>query len=1081
MKLNFSGKIVQFIIHNHPLAYLLLILSIVVGIGSYIITPKQYNPEIVMPAFVVRVDYPGATSADVETFVTKELEETILDIAGVDAIQSRSFDGGYALVSVQFTVGFDPEDAKTLLRTKLSDHVDESPYLISQPHIMTVDPDSVPILTYGFTHPSLSQSEIREAVVRLSGELKHVSGVANINIHGGESRALHIVVQITALNERGISLDDVSNVLLEHNMLMPLGVIENGITKTAIEIDGRVTTADDVANMVIAPGVRLRDVASVYDGFSRATSYIGVLHKNDTGDITKDNTVFLSIAKRAGENSITVAKQVEEELAVLLSSEEYHNFQLTEYKNTATVAKESIQGLGGNLAMSIFIVGFVLFLFLGKRPAFLVVLAIPLTLGWVFFVGYLFGETINRITLFALILSLGLLVDSATVVIENIFSHVQQGDTAHTAVIQGVNEVGMGLLLSTVTSVIVFLPTSQISGMMGEYMGPLSIFVPVALIASLGIAYVLTPFVAFLFIRKDKSTPTFITKKKSVFQQFFSHLSAWYATVLAKLLRSISLQRLFIFGVFGLLMVMLLFPLFQLVHFKMLPTADKNQFYVYVDAADNTDLERTAAIAHSISTIIAQDEEVLTMQLFVGEAPVIDFNGLFKSATMRNGSNQATIRVNLTHKDIRRTSSEDIVFALRDRLHDDSVVQQMLAQGVRITVLEDPPGPPVQATFVAKIQGPDTPERKQLVSYVYDVANHVDGLVDVRTSVAVPYLTHSYSVDTEKANAVGVSVASIQSTLYSVLHDTVVGQYYHVSSSEPGSVIVRTTLADKDSRADIADVRIKSDAGAMVPITSLLIESQHAQRDTLYRDDARPTVYITGEMQHRSIVYASIDAIRALVNKQDLPFAVQDVSWNLFGIQYILEDGTRYNVQWGGEWEMTLENFRDLGLAMLFAFFLIFAVLVAQFRSFKIPLLIIVTIPLAFIGILPGFLLLDVTQGTYLTATSLIGFIALMGIVVNNAILLLENINQEREAGASIFDALITAGRNRLRPILLTSLTTVLGSLTIIGDPVWSGFAWAIVFGLSLSAVLTLGVFPVLYLWFVHEGTDTTDSLGIVS
>jgi multidrug efflux pump subunit AcrB len=723
--------------------------------------------------------------------------------------------------------------------------------------------------------------------------------------------------------------------------------------------------------------------------------------------------------------------------------------------------------------------------------------------------GFFAGQTINRITLFALILSLGLLVDSATVVVENITRITKKGDQPpKQAIPKAVNEVGIGLFLSTITSVIVFLPTSQISGMMGAYMGPLSFFVPMALIMSLLVAYVLTPYLANLLmsspqknrhkgrvhavilpmkkagnavhtsfrsmvqkLRPQKQTrhtasadkQTRSSQKDTDNSDMFTRLSVWYAGILSSLLASKRRQKLFLTITFSLLLVVFTFPVLQLVHFRMLPGADKAQYYIYIDAPEGTDLEQTYQITTDIIEIVSTDEHTASIQSFVGEPPVVDFNGLYKGSHLREGFHLATLRVNLSEPDERSISSGEIVENMRAAVTGSETIQAYANEGLAVRFVEDPPGPPVQATLMAKVKGPDQEVREQIARDVAEQFAQTRGVVDIDTSIEEPYFRTVYEIDHRKAFLSAVTTADIAHTLATALETTRVAQYHIPEHNELSYIELQYPRQNRDAIQDLNSIYIKNQLGEMVPMVSLVQKTDSRNIPTRFNDERASTTYVSAEMENRSVVYAVIDLMNAIIGGgYTLPGGGEISQWNLFRITFEDESQTQYAIDWGGEWEMTVENFRDLGIAMLVAFVLIYAVLVAQFRSFMAPALIMTTIFLGFLGIMPGFAILDAINGTFLTATSLIGFIALMGIVVNNAILYLEYYAQLLQEGREVPDALIEAGKTRLRPILLTSATTVLGSLTIAGDPVWSGLAWSIVFGLSLSSLFTLGVFPVL-------------------
>ena len=676
-------------------------------------------------------------------------------------------------------------------------------------------------------------------------------------------------------------------------------------------------------------------------------------------------------------------------------------------------------------------------------------------MAFVFVAGFLTDQTINRITLFALILSLGLLVDSATVVVENIFRHFKnsKGNNRHESIIQGVNEVGIGLFLSTLTSVIVFLPTAYISGMMGDYMGPLSFFIPAALIFSLLIAFVITPLLADLLLPQSAQDLAPDSGK------FFMKVSALYEKFLHNILSNKKFKKRFLRLVFGGLFLVFLLPALALVHFKMLPSADKNQFFVYIDTTENTDIPQTHDISKKVSKILLQNPLVQSVQSFSGTAPILDFNGLFKGAQYRNQSHQSTLRVNLIDKDLRRQKSTPLLNQLRTQVLQAPDLAPIWGR-VKIKFLEDPPGPPVQSTLMAKVKGPDRMVLENVALDIEKMFHKTKQVVDIDTSIENPSRKVVFEVNHQKALASGVTAQQILQTLQIGAGTIQASQFHSTQTEEMAFVELRFSSEKRNELADLNELFIKNHFGDMVPLLSVVKKINTRTDPILKLDEREKVVFVTAELENRSVVYANLELIKKMLS-YEFPQGAKLESWNLFRLHFVTEKGESYQVEWGGEWKMTLENFRDLGLAMIAAFALIYLVLVAQFQSFKIPRLILSTVPLALLGILPGFFLLDIGFGIFLTATSLIGFIALMGIVVNNAIIYLEYF-QILSKKMAHKQALLESGKTRLRPILLTSMTTILGNLTIVTDPVWSGLAWAVVFGLSMSALFTLGVFPAL-------------------
>ena len=1107
--LNFSGKIAQFFLYNQALSILVLVGIVVTGIFGYVATPKQYNPDVTLPAFAVQTQYAGATAKEVENIVTREMEEKMAEIPGVDKISSISLDGGMSIVRVEFFVGEDLETSKIKVFSKVFENMD---FLngnnISRPLIKNINPDNVAVGVFSLTAKNsseISQNELRKKAIILSHIFQEISGVANIEISGGEKKSLTITVDSEKLKNRNLTIGDIKNAIQGNNGRALVGNIKNGNTQNQIEIDAEVLDAEHAKKILIGNGITLGEVATIKDGYLEKISHTSFYSRNAE---KISDAVFISLAKRKGINTDFVITQAKEKFQKFLNSEEGKGISGEIVRNNAKIANDAISGLGTNLIQSIVIVSLVLYLFLGARSAFLVAIAIPTTLLFVFFIGYISGQTINKITLFALILSLGLLVDSATVVVENINTHLQENVKNNTnnspendnknikdIIIVSVNEVGIGLFLSTLTSVIVFLPMTQISGMMGPYMGPLAFFVPAALILALVIAYVITPFLSYLVFKNsekkhnnkdDKRTDAIRPYEK--FLNFLSNISLShfleitqkkYATLIRKILENTKTQKIILIGAFGSLFLVFSFIVFELVHFQMLPKSDNKSFWVTLDFPEGTDEPVTQRLAKKITSEISEKTpDVENIQIFSGTTPVVDFNGLFRGFSQRRGSHQASLFISLS--DDRKFSSEKnaeyirkLIQNIQKNTEGNANLHSLQSKQFVFRVVENPPGPPVQATFVAKIKGENYEAQNIVLQKLTKIVENTEGVVDIDSSQENPYPRTVFTIDSEKAKQKGVINKDIYDALSLSFAPQKIGEFHPENSDETSFIELKTENSNRDEISDFSKIFIRNRTGDMIPLSSVIRTEEKTSRPTLFRDEQISTQYLTGEMQNRSIVYAIKDIIFAIFDSENSGLQVE--SFSLYGIDVSIPkkdsdfDSAQspretVTIEWGGEFEMTLDNFRDLGVAMIIAFILVYAILVGQFSSFMVPLLIMATVPLAMLGILPGFAVLDALYGIPLTATALIGFIALMGIVVNNAIIYLEYLNILLERGMKIIDALVEAGEKRLAPIFLTSLTTVLGSLTIAGDPVWSGLAWSIVFGLSLSTLLTLGIFPILYL-----------------
>ena len=1057
---NLIGRVSHFFTVNRSLSLLLLSAILLFGLFSFLLTPKQYNPEIVRPAFLVSLGYEGATVEEASDRVVYELVEKVRSVPGVDDVYTEVRDGASIDTTVIFEVGYDATKAKIDLLAQIEQHKYVRTGLTGDPRVVEINPETIPVLQVVFGADGLSVSELREQVVRIAHKLGSVNDVSEVSVHGGYTESLVVEIDPQKLSVAGVTLDSVISVLKSSQKRVVETGIENDTYKIETVFDARVADAQDIGALRIKEEVRLRDVALVYKGVTGNRTYV----HHHTSEL-EGEVVILAVSKIEGSSAPVVTGAVLEQIAFLTSQPEFSALSYEVVSDDGATASSEIYGLTKNLLTSIVIVALVLMLFLSTRAAAVVLVAIPVTLLIVFGLGYLFDQTINRITLFALILSLGLLVDSAIVVVENIYAHVRtwgKDSLSHSreaVIARAVHEIGIGLMLSTVTSVIVFLPMGYITGMMGPYMGPIAFFVPVALIVSLFVAVTITPFIAGYMITADDT--------RNVVQVWFSnkmdHVTAVYTRILRSILESRRRQKTLLLSALLIFLISLVLPLFGFVHFQMLPKADRDQFYIYVDLPVEMSVTATEHFSKKVIDVLLVDSDVVSVQSYVGRAPIVDFNGMFKGSQNRTHTNQSTMRVNLVKADQRHRSSTEIVHDLRERMHET-----LTEQGSFVRFMEDPPGPPVRATFVATISAPEGKIRDESIDSLYATFADISGLVDLYTSEEESVGRTIYRFDHEAAAVFSVSPESAATALRLLSSPLEVTEYVAGNSVEFSPVLLTVNTGKGAGSEDSTSLMVPTADGGLVPLHAVAVSDTKLRPSRINFEDSEKITYITADVEGRSVVYVVIDVVRDLIRGSADGLDVR--SWGLFGMELVHETtNSIVSIEWGGEWKMTLENFRDLGIAMGVALLLVYGVLVAQYNRFSTPAYILVTIPLGLVGILWGFLLLDRMFGIYLTATALIGFIALIGLVVNNAIIYLEYVTQMQDAGRSYKESLLAAGQARIRPIMLTSLTTVLGSLTIASDPVWSGLAWAIVFGLSLSTILTLVIYPTLLMYFTSD------------
>jgi len=1045
MKLNISGRITQYFI-NSQLTVLLMAATALLGLFALWFTPREENPQIVVPAANVMVMFPGSSAKEVEELVAKKLEAKLWEIPGVEDVYSVSMNS-LAVVTVKFHVGQDKERSLVKLYDKIMSNMDVSPPGASQPMVKPIDVDDVPIVAITLSPAagaSYDDAQLRLVADHVLDELRKVPGVGATTIIGGRSRQVRITLDPMRLAGYGLTPLQIAGAVNVSNANLLAGDLEQGDRKMTLETGGFFATAADVRNAVVGVAngrpVYLGDVAEVTDGFEETTKLTRITFgkgsehtgKQEEGKAALSQAgelpaVTVALAKRQKLNAVKISEQVLAKLDGLKKSQIPPGINVTVTRNDGKTANDAVNELVFHLIVSIIVVIVLLYFTLGWREAAIVALAIPLTLFITLAIGMAAGQTINRITLFALILSLGLLVDDAIVVVENIHRHYQlQQQSRLQGAILAVNEIGMPTILATFTVVLAFIPMAFVTGMMGPYMMPIPFNVPVAMIVSLFVAFIVTPWASYRLMKGEghegHAKPLEETK-----------IYVLYKKVLGPLLESPRKRKLFMAVVGAVFIITMLFPAFQWVKFRMLPKANKNTFLVSIDMPAGTALENTDRVARAVGEQLRRIPEVKDYETFVGTGSVIDFNGLLRGGAFREESHFADVRVNLIDKEERKLSSEKLVLALRP-----GMTRLGKELGANIKLVEDPPGPPVRATVVAEITGPDYAKQREIAGQVRELFAKTAEVVDIDDSVKEKQEKYQLIVDKEKAALAGVSTEQIVQTLRMSVAGMAISTLHRPEAKSPVSIFLRLPKGERAGLSDLDKVFVAGPQGNQVPLSSLVKVVPAEMDKAIHHKNLEPVTYVYGEMGDRSQVYAVIDMMKHL--------------W-----KHPLPEG--YRIKWDGEMKLTLDVFRDLGAAMGVALIAIYLLLVGRFRSFTIPVVIMAAIPLSMIGIMPGFAM----TGVYFSATSMIGVIALAGIVVRNSIVLLEFILDKKNEGLPLGQALIEAGAIRTRPIVLTAAAAILGSAVIVTDPVWSGLALALIFGMLASTALTLIVIPLFY------------------
>jgi multidrug efflux pump subunit AcrB len=855
------------------------------------------------------------------------------------------------------------------------------------------------------------------------------------------------------MRQYSVTLLEIRRALEATNVDIPSGTLVDRNTVRTVSAGGMLRTADDVGNLVVAlhahRPVYLKNVAAISDGAGEIERVhrigYGPAYAGERPVDIETGAVSIALAKRGGTNAVTVANAVVETLDGLRGGIIPDTVTVNVTRNDGQRANDAVNTLIEHLAIAIGTVVLLLIAFLGWRAASIVTITIPLILFVTLAVGMAAGQSINRITLFALILSLGLLVDDSIVVIENIYRHYAKKGVDHLkSAVQAVNEIGKPTNLATFTVILAFLPMFWVTGMMGPYMAPIPFNVPVAMLVSLAIAYTVAPWAALRWLRGRN-----LAHDAHAHEHVPGWLERHYVQLFTRLLDEPAARKRFFIGVVAALTIVMLMPAVSLVQFKMLPKNNTNTFNITVDMPEGTALEETDRVVRRVGDIVRKHPQVLTYESTVGEPGVIDFNGLLRGAGLKRGPNVGEVRVNLRDKHDRWTSSISIALELRTPL-----AQLAQETGADIKLVEDPPGPPVRATILAELYGPDYQQLLKIARELRaEVFARTADVVDIDDSSTADVAEYRINVNREKASLAGILPAQVAETLQAFLAGYNVGTVHIEQEKEPVPIRFQIPVADRVEPVDLRKIFFVNPQGVRVSLTDIAdIVKVTAPKPILHKDQ-RPVVYVTGELATSSQVYAVLKMWNYL-RSHELPGGVKLT-------QYFMADPDTlgYSLRWDGEMRLTLDVFRDLGAAFMVALVLIYLVLVGYYRSFATPMIVMGAIPLTLIGVLPGHALL----GQYFTATSMIGVIALAGIVVRNSLLLIDFILDFRRDGHALRAAVIQAGATRMRPILLTAFAIILGTFIMVFDPVFGGLAVSLIFGTFASTVLTLFVIPLVY------------------
>lgn len=1023
---------------------------LLLGIIALTKTPSEEEPQIVVPMIDIFVSMPGASPKEIEQQVIGPMEKLLWEIPGVEYIYSTA-DRGKALTIVRYYVGEDPE--KSLVKTydKLYSHFDWIPPGCSKPLLKQRTIDDVPILVLTFWGRNYDEYTIRRIVARINDEIRAIPGVSETNIIGGYKREIKVEIDPDKLASVGLDLRDVKEMLLAHNQASYSGSITENNREITIKVDNFFRNARDVGNIVLknlnGRLVYLKDVAKITDGPEEPNSYVlfGVGPSGKEKGIEEAPgklfpAVSLAIAKKKGENAYVIANKIIDKVNSLKGFIIPKDLNVTVTRNYGETAKEKTNELIEHLFIATFAVIVLVGLFLGVRAAFVVGIAVPVTLAITLFIYYIFGYTLNRVTLFALIFCIGLLVDDPIVDVENIVRHLEmpenKGKDLKDLIVDAVNEVRAPLVLATFTVIAAIFPMAFVRGLMGPYMRPMPIGASLAMLMSLVVALTITPWSSYHFLgTKHKHE-----HKEDIFTR-------WYRWAMGHLIRDVKWRVSFLVGVIALFLISVSLFFLKLVYVKMLPFDNKSEFQIIIDMPEGTSLEQTAQVAEDMARTLLKRKEVTDFQLYIGTAAPFNFNGLIRHYYLRSGANKADIQVNLLPKHERDKQSHDIAKEVRP------LVQEVAKKyGARAKVVEIPPGPPVLSTLVTEVYGPDYEENIRIARKILEIYDRTPGVVDTDWYMTAPQKEYRVVVDTERAMSLGIlpeRVADIINTAISgskvsLLHDPEEREWVYINVKVPRNL--------REGRSLLESLKVKAPSGQLVPLSAFARVEETTMEHPIYHKNLKPVVYVIGDVagKEESPIYAIFkinDQLDKIKPKMERFYT------------RVPDDTTKPVLKWDGEWHITYEVFRDLGISFAVVMILIYMMNVAWFKSYSIPLVIMAPIPLSLIGIVPAHAL----AGAFFTATSMIGFIAGAGIVVRNSIILVDFIEQKLKEGLPLEDAVIEAGAIRFRPMLLTAMSVVVGSSVILMDPIFNGLAISLMAGEVASTLFSRMVIPILY------------------
>lgn len=1057
MEHGISGRLANAFIRS-KLSILLVMAFLILGLFSIYSIPREEEPQIEVPMADIMVGYPGASPQEVESQLIEPMEKLLSNIKGVEHIYANAMNG-MGMITVQFYVGEDSERSLVKLYNEIMKNIDRMPQGVTMPLVKTRSIDDVPMLAFTLWSDSQGAYTLRQVSEVVGNEIKKIPDVAQVNIIGGQSRQVKVVLDKDKMAGSHVDMGTVAKAIEANNVQMDAGQLVSGDKVQTVQTGRFFADKDEVKNLIVGTNngqpVYLYQIADVEDGAEEPSQYVSFSHgaadKARASQPDDYAAVTISVAKIRGADAMALSKTIIDKVETLKKNVVTNDIHVEVTRNYGETASHKVSELLLHLLIAIVAVTLFVMLAMGWRGGLVVFLSVPITFALTLFAYYFLGYTLNRITLFALVFVTGIVVDDSIVIAENMHRHFKARQLPPLqAAIYSINEVGNPTILATLTVIAAVLPMAFVSGMMGPYMSPMPIGAAIAMTFSLLVALTITPYFGYQFLRfkerhsQEQDVAAQETKEATALHRI-------YARLMTPFFEHRGRRWAFMLTLTVVLLASFVLFFTKSVPVKMLPFDNKNEFQVVIDMPEGTTLERTAAVAKELGIYVGANPLVKSYQTYVGTSAPISFNGLIRHYDYRRGDNVADLQVNLVDKGERSLQSHDIAKDIRPAL-------QAIGRrhGANVKVVEVPPGPPVMSTVVAEIYGPDYQVQQQVGRQVMQMLGNTADVVDVDWSMEADQSEQRFAVDKDKAMKLGIPEAQVVQNIRGALSGMPVGIMHLPASVSPVGIVLQLPESERTSTDDLMALKVVTPQGMAVPVGDLVNVSTTVRDKSISRKDQRRVVYVTADMAGslESPIYAMSDLSNRLSQvKMPEGYTLHESYTPQLGAD------DEVTLKWDGEWQITLEVFRDLGIAFLFVLIIIYILIVAWFQNFVTPLVQLSVIPLSLIGIVLGHW----AMGAYFSAPSMIGFIALAGIMVRNSILLIDFIDLRLKEGVPLKQAIIESGAVRTTPILLTAGGVVIGAMVILFDPIFQGLAISLIGGTVTSTFLTLIVVPLLY------------------